>query len=206
MQGNITTIPPRDTLFSPNTSSLQIPIQNLHSFRTYTADENFRVKCHYAKSQRWQCHDSTNWHTFVPLYIIPANNPNPIRAVGNFKVKRQMSLRHDSTMQHTFIPEYIIPVNTNLRSTFVHRRYREEGNFRFKVTVPRSNVPIPPRHTPLSTNTSSSLQIPIQNLHSFRKYRVEGNFRFKVTVPRSKVTLPQFHHVTHICPLIHHPC
>jgi hypothetical protein len=49
VKGHSTTMPPSDTLLSPNTSSLQI--QNLHSFRRYRTDGKFKVKHHWARSK-----------------------------------------------------------------------------------------------------------------------------------------------------------
>jgi hypothetical protein len=49
VKGHITMIPVHDTPLLPNTSSLKIPIENLHSFRRYTVEGNFRVKGQWAK-------------------------------------------------------------------------------------------------------------------------------------------------------------
>jgi hypothetical protein len=63
VKGHIAMIPPRDTPLSPNTSSLQIPIQNLHSFRRYRAGREFQGQRSLGQGQRSQCNHTTH-HDF----------------------------------------------------------------------------------------------------------------------------------------------
>jgi hypothetical protein len=105
------------------------------------------------------------------------------RAEGNFRVKGHIAT----------ISKHNTPSNTNPKSSFVQEKQnRREFQVQGHCAKVKGHIAtIPTHNTPLSPNTSS-LQIQIQNLHSFfRRNRTEGNFRFKVTVPRSKVTSPQ---------------
>jgi hypothetical protein len=64
VKGHTATIPPCDTPLSPNTSSLQISNQNLHSFRRYRVEGNFRDKVTEARSNVTspRCHKAHHFH------------------------------------------------------------------------------------------------------------------------------------------------
>jgi hypothetical protein len=142
MQGHITTIPPHDTPLNPNsnTSSLQIPIQNLHSFRILKSGWEF-----HCQMSLGQGHST----------MIPVQEIRERKGISSLLAKVK---GHIATISH-LCPQYTIPSNTNPKSVFVqeiHSRREFQGQ---RSMVKGHIATLQPCITPLSHNTSS-LQIP----------------------------------------------
>jgi hypothetical protein len=123
VKGHITTIPPCNTPLSLNTSSLQIPIQILHSFRRYRAEGNFRVEGHWAKVKGHRAmitpRDTPLPPTTLSQYQCKIFIRSGYRAEGNFRFKVTAPRAKVTSPQFHHATHLCSSANTNPKSAYV---------------------------------------------------------------------------------------